>query len=152
MNSRSKRSRPVSKAASEPIALRKFRSGFRWDCVALEPYKIGAHKGGDFRGASRQVLAGKTGERVGFHVRYFELESGGFTSLERHRHSHFIIAIRGCGVCRLDDEEIALRPMDAIYIGPNRAHQLVAAKRGKFGFLCIVDAKRDEPRPVDGRR
>jgi len=152
VNPRSKRSRSVSKSASEPIALRRFRRGFRWDAVALEPYKIAAHNGGEFRGASRQMLAGMTGERVGFHVRYFELAPGGYTSLERHRHSHFVIAIRGRGICRLDGEEIVLRPLDAIYIGPNRAHQLIATKRSKFGFLCIVDAKRDKPRPVQDRR
>ena len=72
--------------------LRNFRRNFRWDGVEVEPYKLSNHRGGEFRGASRQVLIGNRGERVKFHVRYFELEPGGFTSLERHRHSHVVIA------------------------------------------------------------
>jgi ribulose-bisphosphate carboxylase large chain len=79
---------------SAPV-LRGFKRGFRWSHAKLEPYKISANGSSEFYGASRQVLIGKRGERVAFHVRYFELEPGGFTSFERHRHSHVVIGIRG---------------------------------------------------------
>lgn len=116
--------------------------------MELEPYKLRTHRGGEFRGASRQVLIGRRGERVRFHVRYFELAPGGFTSLERHRHSHVVIAMRGRGRARVGSEHYGLRPLDAIYIAPDQPHQLAAAGRSPFGFLCIVDARRDRPRPV----
>ncbi|MGO9605037.1 MAG: hypothetical protein ACLQAT_16900 [Candidatus Binataceae bacterium] len=38
--------------------------------------------------------------------------------------------------------------MDTIYIAPDRAHQLIAIGNEPLGFFCIVDAKRDRPRPV----
>jgi len=61
---------------SAPI-VRRFKRGFRWGEIELEPYKLAADQGVEFRGASRQVLIGKRGEQVNFHVRYFELEPGG---------------------------------------------------------------------------
>ncbi len=131
-----------------PPPLRAFQRNFRWDSVELEPYKVSAKRAGEFRGASRQVLIGRKGERVSFHVRYFELEAGGFTSLEQHRHSHVVIGVRGRGVARVGEEQIRLGPMDTLYIGPNQPHQLRALGRAKFGFFCIVDAKRDRPRPL----
>lgn len=140
--------RKSSEPAEAPV-LRAFRRGFRWAGVELEPYQTGAHRGGEFRGASRQVLAGKRGEKVKFQVRYFELEPGGFTSLERHRHSHVVIGVRGRGEVRVGDAHFMLKPMDTIYIGPLKPHQLSARGRSRFGFFCIVDARRDKPRPVD---
>jgi quercetin dioxygenase-like cupin family protein len=149
------RERPAKPVASgEPPVIRRFTRrfapDFRWTGIALEPYKLATHRGGEFRGASRQVLAGKLGERGAFHVRYFELEPGGFTSLESHRHSHFVIAIRGRGEARVGSGRYELRSMDALYIAPNAPHQIAARGRGAFGFLCIVDADRDRPRPVEG--
>ncbi len=140
--------KPTDIAVAPPPVLRRFRRGYRWDHVGLEPYKISAHAGGEFAGASRQVLVGKRGERVGFHLRYFELESGGYTSLERHRHCHVVIGVRGRGLVRVGEEDYLLKPMDTIYIGPDQPHQLRAAGRSRFGFFCIVDARRDRPRPV----
>jgi quercetin dioxygenase-like cupin family protein len=141
-----RKQRPRAPAA--PV-LKNFRRNFRWDGVEVEPYKLSTHRGGEFRGASRQVLVGNRGERVKFHVRYFELEPGGFTSLERHRHSHVVIAVRGRGRVRVGDETLRLSPMDTVYIGPEQPHQVSALGRAKFGFFCIVDAKRDKPRPVN---
>jgi len=140
--------KPRTTSLGDPPVMRRFKRGFRWSQVTLEPYKAQAHRGGEFRGASRQVIAGARGERVRFHLRYFELEPGGFTSLERHRHSHVVIGMRGSGMVRVDSDEYKLGPFDAIYIGPDRPHQLLANRQGRFGFFCIVDARRDHPRPA----
>jgi quercetin dioxygenase-like cupin family protein len=134
-----------------PPVLRRFHRQFRWEHTELEPYKLSAHAG-EFAGASRQVLVGKRGERVAFHLRYFELQAGGYTSLEHHRHSHVVVGVRGRGVVRVGEESYTLKPLDAIYIGPEQAHQLRATGRSRFGFFCIVDARRDRPRPVKSSR
>jgi quercetin dioxygenase-like cupin family protein len=137
-----------SRGDRDAPVMRRFKPGFRWDNVELEPYKLAAHRGGEFRGASRQVLAGTHGERVGFHVRYFELEPGGFTSLERHRHAHVVIGVRGRGTVRIGKARYPVGRFDTVYVGPDQPHQLAASGRGRFGFLCIVNARRDRPRPV----
>ena len=128
--------------------MRRFKRGFRWEEIELEPYKLSAYQGVEFRGASRQVLIGKRGEQVNFHVRYFELEPGGFTSLERHRHSHVVIAVRGRGRVRVGKTDYSVAPFDTAYIGPQKPHQLRAIGRAKFGFFCIVNAERDKPTPL----
>jgi ribulose-bisphosphate carboxylase large chain len=135
------------RATASP-AIRRFKAGFRWEHVELEPYKIAAHRGGEFRGASRQVLAGAGGEPIAFHLRYFELEPGGFTSLEQHRHAHVIIGVRGRGTVRSGDASYSIGRFDLIYIAPGQPHQLSAGGKRPFGFFCIVDARRDRPRPV----
>jgi quercetin dioxygenase-like cupin family protein len=129
-------------------ALKVWRAKFRWSGVKLEPYKLSTHRGGEFRGASRQVLIGRRGERVKFHVRYFEIAPAGFTSLEQHHHSHVVIGVRGRGRVRVGARNYTLRPLDTIYIAPDQAHQLHAIGKSRFGFFCIVDAKRDKPRPA----
>ncbi|MGO9061952.1 MAG: cupin domain-containing protein [Candidatus Binataceae bacterium] len=131
-----------------PPVLRRLRRNFRWEHAEVEPYKIAARGAGEFAGASRQVLIGKRGERAAFHLRYFELEPEGYTSLERHRHVHVVIGVRGRGLVRVGNREYRLAPHDLIYIGPGQVHQLRSAGRAKFGFFCIVNAHRDKPRAV----
>lgn len=148
MKKRGRKNPSAKTSRSAAPILRKFRRGFRWDGVELEPYKLSTHRGGEFHGASRQVIVGKRGEQVRFHVRYFEIEPRGFTSLERHRHSHVVIGARGNGRVRVGERNFRLRPMDTIYIAPDQPHQLQAVGNEPFGFFCIVDARRDRPRPV----
>lgn len=136
-------------ASRSPRALKRFRHDFRWERVALEPYKLRSAGAGEFAGASRQVIAGNRGEPIAFELRYFELEPGGFTSLERHRHCHVIVGLRGRGRVTIGTREHRVAPFDAIYIAPNQPHQLRAAGGTPFGFLCIVDRERDRPRSVE---
>jgi ribulose-bisphosphate carboxylase large chain len=42
-------------------------------------------------------LSGKRGESQRFHVRYFEIAPGGYSTLEKHEHEHVVIPIRGRG-------------------------------------------------------
>lgn len=46
----------------------------------------------------RTELVGKNGESCQFHVRYFEVGPGGYSTLEKHVHEHVVIPIRGRGV------------------------------------------------------
>ncbi|HTW88699.1 MAG TPA: cupin domain-containing protein [Candidatus Binataceae bacterium] len=137
-----------SSVTAGPPVLQRFRRNFRWDSVELEPYKLRTPRGAEFAGASRQVLAGRNGEPLAFELRYFELEPGGFTSLERHRHCHVVIGVRGRGRVRVDTKEHRIAPFDTIYIGPNQPHRLKTQGREPFGFFCIVDKRRDKPRPI----
>jgi ribulose-bisphosphate carboxylase large chain len=99
-------------------------------------------------GRRGRSLIGKRGEQVAFQVRYFELEPGGFTSLERHHHSHVVIGVRGRGRVRVGETDYSIAPFDTVYIGPEKPHQLRAIGRAQFGFFCIVDAERDKPTPL----
>lgn len=98
-----------------------------------------------FRGVRRVELVGRQGEPCSFELRYFELEPGGYTSHEKHVHTHVLIGARGRGVVVMDGERVALNPDDVAYVAPLRAHQLRNESDRPFGFYCIVDRDRDRP-------
>lgn len=118
-------------------------AGFRWEGRADQVYKTTQEP--NFRGVRRVELVGKHGERANFELRYFELEPGGYTSLEKHVHTHVLIGARGSGEVVMGEERRALHPDDVAYIEPLRVHQLRNAGAEPFGFYCIVDRDRDRP-------
>ena len=118
---------------------------FEWSGRETRVYKDDAAL--PFRGMRRVELVGRNGERTGFHLRYFEVAPGGWSSLERHLHAHAVIGARGRGVLVMGDERVALEPHDVAYIASMTVHQLRNEGDEPFGFYCIVDAHRDRPMP-----
>ena len=96
-------------------------------------------------GAPRRAGSGSSGERSRTDLRYFEIEPGGHSSLEKHLHAHIVIGARGRGVLVLGSRRETLAPMDVACIGPLEAHQLRNESSEPFGFFCIVDHDRDRP-------
>ncbi|NPV70091.1 MAG: cupin domain-containing protein [Firmicutes bacterium] len=121
-----------------------FSPDFTWDGVRVERYKS---ENGGWSGISRMILAGYS-EKVAFHLRYFEVAPGGYSSLEKHVHSHVVVGVRGKGRVIVGEECWDVGFMDVIYISPGTPHQLVNAGPEPFGFLCLVDAERDRPSPL----
>lgn len=121
---------------------------FGWQHRPATAYKQPSDNEG-FRGVSRHELIGVAGEEASFDLRYFEIEPGGYSSLERHQHTHTIIAVRGRGELRVGSERRRLGQMDIAYVAPMRPHQLRNDGDEPFGFFCIVDRKRDRPQPVE---
>jgi ribulose-bisphosphate carboxylase large chain len=104
----------------------------------------------DFRwkGVRYVLFAGSRGDPISFDVRYFEIEAGGHSTFEQHRHAHVVIGLRGAGRVRIGSRWQPVTPFDVCYIAPRTAHQLRNEAREPFGFLCLVDAKRDRGKPV----
>jgi quercetin dioxygenase-like cupin family protein len=126
-------------------------SGFRWRGVEEKPYKpaVGHERGMGFRGVTRTTLASPPSIPSGFELRYFEIEPGGYSSLEKHAHVHFVVALRGKGRALVGDGVFELEPFAAIYVAPLTPHRWLNAGDEPFGFLCTVDAERDRPQPLD---
>ena len=100
-----------------------------------------------WKGVSRRVFVGETGESTQFHLRYFEIEQGGYTTLEQHEHEHAVVVMRGQGCAIVGCKEIPMKFGDVIYVSPNDAHQFRNDDSLEpFGFLCVVNAIRDRPR------
>ncbi len=133
-------------AATDPGPSRflTFQRPFAWDQVEKQPYKA---DGTGFAGVDRQVLFGPA-DATAFHVRYFELAPGGYSSLEKHQHAHAVICARGRGLAVVGNEVRPMNLMDAVYVSPMTPHQFVNDSDEPFGFFCIVDADRDRPQPV----
>lgn len=124
-------------------------AGHAWDGVEREVYKRGQEAGREWQGIIRQVLVGNQAEPTQFHVRYFEVAAGGYSSLEKHEHAHVVIAVRGHGKAVLGATAQELAPLDTVYVAPWTPHQFLAVGDEPFGFFCIVDAERDRPQSVD---
>ena len=123
------------------------RPGFEWSGRPSSAYKDARDLAQDlaFKGVRRVELVGKFGECSRTDLRYFEIEPGGYSSLERHVHGHIVIGARGCGVLVLGSRRETLSPMDVACIGPLEPHQLRNESSEPFGFFCIVDHDRDRP-------
>ena len=121
----------------------KHKGDFEWSGVKAEPYKAG---GSDWSNIIRRVLIGVHGESTKFHVRYFEISPAGNSSLELHRHEHVVICVKGKGVVLTGRRKRTMGFMDTIYISPNTVHQLSNPYPEPFGFLCIVNSRRDRPK------
>ena len=124
--------------------IHRFDPSFRWDGVPVVQYKQPADH---WCGIVRQVLVGDRGEQTAFQVRYFEIAPGGFSSLESHLHEHAVFVLRGRGEVQLGQENHELKLGDVVYVAPNELHQFRNPTKEPFGFLCIVDARRDGPKP-----
>ena len=124
-------------------AFYQHRGDFRWRGVRDEPYKPSQ---GVWSGIIRRVLIGSHGESAKFHVRYFEIAPGGRSSLEKHRHEHVVICVKGEGVVRTGKVKRRVAFMDTVYVSPDTPHQLLNTRKEPFGFLCIVNARRDKPK------
>lgn len=122
----------------------RFDGEFGWE--GRESLRYKPNGGLPFEGVRRVELLGQHGEDTAFDVRYFEVEPGGYTSLERHRHTHAIISARGRGVLLRGEVRTELRHLDVAYVAPEEAHQLRNEGTEPFGFFCIVDHDRDRPR------
>lgn len=119
-------------------------TAFHWDTVERKEYKTDTT---NFKGVSRYSLLGEEADEweLNMQTRYFEVEPGGYTSLEHHRHPHSVVIIRGTGTVVLGNEVHALNTFDVVYISPETLHQFHADQGEALGFICIVDRYRDKP-------
>jgi quercetin dioxygenase-like cupin family protein len=121
--------------------------GYRWRGIDVHEYE--SHDRAAFKDVTRQTLLGEgTGEAaLTFVTRYFEVQPGGYTSLEQHEHPHAVVILRGAGRVILGDKTHEVAPFDCVYVGPDTTHQFRATGDGPLGFLCVVDRVRDRPQP-----
>lgn len=136
---------PAGGAMEEVRSLLPVSGDFSWTARRDQRYKTSQDL--PFKGVRRVELVGKQGEPCSFELRYFELEPGGYTSLEKHVHTHVLIGARGRGLVIMNEERQALNPDDIAYVAPLQVHQLRNEGDGPFGFYCIVDKDRDRPMP-----
>lgn len=130
-----------------------FQGDFNWEGRPAVRYKADDRL--PFRGVSRHELIGRNGEQTSFDLRYFEIAPGGYSSLEKHQHTHTIIGVRGAGVLRftadssISEQEpgdsLPIQPNDIAYVAPMTVHQLANSGSEPFGFFCVVDHERDVP-------
>jgi mannose-6-phosphate isomerase-like protein (cupin superfamily) len=115
---------------------------YNWQDVEKKIYKTDTQ---NFKDIHRFSLLGDDIPELNFQTRYFEIQPGGYSSLEKHHHPHSVIIIRGSGSLVLGNEIFDLNMHDVVYISPETIHQFHADKKVPLGFICIVDRYRDRP-------
>jgi ribulose-bisphosphate carboxylase large chain len=133
----------VQRRAGAGSRVLRFQPGFRWQDVPVVEYKEAAEH---WCGVRRMALIGEAGEKTAFHLRYFEIAPGGFSSLEEHGHEHAVMVLRGRGQVQLGDNSYEIGFGDTVYVAPHEVHQFRNLSASEpFGFICVVDAERDRP-------
>lgn len=113
----------------------------RWEGIEVRPYK---EDGNVFKSVTRQTLFDGAHD-LPVELRYFEVGSGGHSTLERHEHSHLVMIVRGSGQVLVGDSVSEIGMHDLVHIPPMTWHQFRATKGEDLGFLCVVNAERDRP-------
>ena len=111
----------------------------RWQDICVRAY--GPENSGA-SSATRQVLIGTEEHSPHFHLRYFAVQPGGYTSLDQHAHDHGVYILHGQARLHLGGEAHVVNAGDTIYISGYEVHQFFALGDEPFGFLCIVPANR----------
>lgn len=121
---------------------------YQWEGISRRDYKDDTST---YKGVHRYTLLGEREDEqtLNFQTRYFEVEAGGYTSFEYHRHPHSVIVIRGSGTVILGNSLIDIGLHDVIFVAPDTLHQFHADKGESLGFLCVVDRYRDRPNLPD---
>jgi quercetin dioxygenase-like cupin family protein len=114
---------------------------YRWQGVELLRYKD--EGSAPFRDITRQLLFAPADQES--ELRYFEIAPGGYSTLERHAHTHAVLILRGRGTVQLGDEVHAIQEHDLVTVDPMTWHQFRAAADSALGFLCLVSKERDRP-------
>ena len=127
--------------------VRKAGAPGRWEAVPLMQYK--QEGSAPFRDISRQVLFDDAG--LAAQVRYFEMQPDGHSTLERHRHMHAVMILRGRGRCLVGNQVFDVAEGDLVRIPALHWHQFRATAGEPLGFLCVVNSERDRPQLPDAQ-
>ena len=141
-----KRSSSREGGSAKDSSIRPSAGGFRWHGVELLAYK--EEGSAPFKAITRQVLFQRSD--LGCELRYFEMQPGGHSTLERHEHVHAVVIFRGRGHCLVGSEVRTVAAPDLVYIPPMTWHQFRASAGEPMGFLCMVNATRDKPQLPTG--
>ena len=109
---------------------RKAHSDFRWEGVGRRPYKEDDRA--LFKTITRQVLF--CDPQMRSELRYFEVEPGGFSTLEKHEHVHAVLILRGGGHCLIGDKVERIAQNDLVSVPPWTWHQFRATGDEALGF------------------
>ena len=123
---------------------------FRWEGVEQREYKEseGKRRGMGWRGLTRHTLVPGGSVAAGFEQRYFEIEPGGYSSLEKHEHAHVVVTLRGSGRVLVGDRVVELGHFE-VSRSRRRPRTTRSTRAPSRGLPCTVDAQRDHPQPLD---
>ena len=109
---------------------------YEWEGVIPERYIAEG-----FEGVVKRVLVGPEDEAPNFVIRYFQLEPGTSSRLERHAHDHGVVILHGQCRVQINEEFTDLNPLDSVYVSGNELHQFTNTGEKSLGFICVIKSK-----------
>jgi quercetin dioxygenase-like cupin family protein len=90
------------------------------------------------KAATKHVLIGDNDDAPNFIMRFFQLEPGGHSKLERHPQEHEVIILNGAGDVQIADQVFSIEPFDVVFIEGGELHQFKAKENQRLGFICVI--------------
>ena len=90
------------------------------------------------KAVTRHVLIGENEGAPNFIMRYFHLEPGGHSKLERHPQEHEVIILDGGGEVQIANQTFSVTPFDVVFIEGGELHQFRAKEDQELGFICVI--------------
>lgn len=110
---------------------------YQWEGVPVRKYND------EFEGVTKQVVIGPDDRAPHFVIRYFHLEPGTHSDLERHPHDHGVVVMHGKARVQINEEFYEVGPLDAIYISGGDLHQFTVMGNEPLGFMCVIKNKEE---------
>ena len=108
-------------------------ASFQWDSVT--PRKIERE---GLAGVTKHILIGREDQSPHYIMRFFWLEPGGHSMLERHPQEHGVIVLKGKGTVQIGEEVTEIYPNDVVFVSPDELHQFKNPFDEPFGFICVI--------------
>lgn len=106
---------------------------FQWEGVKALPLN---DEGLKF--VTKHVLIGENEGAPNYIMRFFHLEPGGHSKLERHLQEHEVIILNGMGEVQIAETTYSVKPFDVIFIEGDELHQFRALDDQELGFICVI--------------
>jgi quercetin dioxygenase-like cupin family protein len=119
--------------------IHRHRGQYDWEGVSVDRYPPEK----EMQGASVRWLIGPAEGAPNFALRYFEIEPGGWSSLDQHAHEHGVFILRGQGQVLLGKEESTVAFGDVVYVSPYEPHQFKNIGDEPLGFLCVIPSREE---------
>lgn len=90
------------------------------------------------KGVTKSILIGPNESAPNYIMRYFQINPGGHSSLERHPQEHEVIILLGKGKVQIGKQIHGVTVHDVVFISPNELHQFCNPFDEPFGFICVI--------------
>jgi quercetin dioxygenase-like cupin family protein len=111
-----------------------------WEDVPLKEYPSGVSQG-----AAVRWLIGRAEDAPNFAMRFFTVQPGGYTALDKHPHDHGVLVLHGSAEVLLGDTTSVVNAGDVVYIPGGETHQFHTRGNEPFGFICVIPAGIERP-------